>query len=264
MGSRKSTDEVNRSYGPRKVIPKHPRTHINIDTSSDEFPDLPSRSSTSKNKQKSNKSISTLTQDQSDVISTLQAQIQELTQLQQNTQRQLQQQQEVLVKLQDQVSNHMQQQTDLLKQLVSNQLTPPSLQPPPLNPKPVQHVPPLPAAADDLGITDFMDDTTPGENKRNNSSDTSSPTTHDFQIFMNVINELDKQRATSSADTVTELTQNKNYIIGMKNDFIRIYNQTFKLTSDWKISKQKKNKPNTRSSSLKQASNECGPAQQSS
>ena len=158
----------------------------------------------------------------------------------------------------------MQQQTDLLKQLVSNQLTPPSLQPPPLNPKPVQHVPPLPAAADDLGITDFMDDTTPGENKRNTSSDSSSTTTTDFQIFMNVIDEIDKQHATSSADTVTELTQNKNYIIGMKNDFIRIYNQTFKLTSNWKISKQKKNKPNTQSSSLKQASNECGPAQQSS
>ena len=78
------------------------------------------------------------------------------------------------------------------------------------------------------------------------------------------IDKIDKQLTTSTPDNATKLTQNKNYMIGLKKDLIRIYNQTFKVTSDWKLSKQKKTKPSTRSSSIKQASNESGLAQHSS
>ena len=143
MGTRKPDDSVDRTYGPRKTTPKHPRPQIAIDTSSEEFPDLPSRTSSSnKTQPKLNQSYSTITSDQSDIITKLQSQIQELTTVQQNTQRQLEQQQLVLVKLQDQMNTHLQQQTVLLNRLLDNQTqssisdTPPP-SPPLLNMNPI-------------------------------------------------------------------------------------------------------------------------------
>ena len=97
-------------------------------------------------------------------------------------------------------------------------------------------------AAIDIGLSDYMDDSTPGENKRLPSPDIPPTPADDLQIFIRIIKAIDRKLPTSDTDTGQELTRNKNYLLSLKNDVVSIYNKTFHQTSDWKLTKQKKSK----------------------
>ena len=114
-----------------------------------------------------------------------------------------------------------------------------------------------------MNLTDFMDESIPGENKRLPSTDPTPAPVEDLHSFMKVIDEIDKKLPSSFFGNVTELTKNKHCLVGLKKDVLRLYNHAFHGSADGKSSKQKKTKPNTRSS-LKQACNDSGHATSSS
>jgi len=161
------------------------------------------------------------------------------------------------------MSTHLQQQTQLLNKFINTHSSPPPSTPPIPSPPVTQHVPPLESAGTDMGITDFMDESTPGENKRQPATESPSLPVTDLQQFMTFLDEIDKKLPSSSLGDDTELTQNKTCLVSLRKDIIRLYNHTFHKAAKWKTTKQKKNKPNTRSS-LKQACNESGHVQPSS
>ena len=129
------------------------------------------------------------------------------------------------------------------------------------SPSPVE-TPPTPGESlDMIGLSDFMDDSTPGINKRHSASP-STPTDADLAIFQKVITALDEKIRLADKDNAQKIRQTKNYMVSYQREATRIYNETFD-TSQWTTPSGKKKRA-SRHVSFKQASNASGLANKTS
>ena len=248
MGNRENTSTVDRSLGPRTSRVKSPRHTINLDTSSDDFPNLPNHK-TKQTKTNPPPSLTTITPDQSE-LQTINQQLDIITKSH-----------EAIITMQKQLQAQIDSQNKILelltKQSQQSQTTthtstlPPSIENPP-TPR---------ESLDMIGLSDFMDDTTPGINKRNSTSPT-TPTDADLAIFQKVITALDEKIRLADKDNAQKIRQTKNYMVSYQREATRIYNETFN-TSQWTIQSGKKTRA-SRHVSFKQAGNDSGLANKTS
>ena len=248
MGNRDATTKMDRSLGPRVSKTKPSRPSIQIDTSSDEFPDLPAQNTKPKSPPSVKQSISTLTQDNTELQS-IKHQLDLLTKSH-----------EAILAMQQQLQQQIANQNRILDLLTQQNTQPQSSSSPSQPTTPPIETPPTPQETTDLiGLDDYMTDSTPGENKR---SPPSPQTDSDLVVFSKLTNALDEQIRLANKDDAHQLRQKKHLLVSYQKATTKLYNETFHQ-AQWIVASSKKTRAQ-RVSSLKPASNEIGHASQQS